>query len=672
MDPKIISALDKIQALKNKGDYAKALAKLQDLVKRSKGEIRVYTEAIETSLEAGESIQACQFFKKAHTFLPSAREQLWDFAKEITLTCSDPILAKTLLDQAVKNRDLNAGLDLLDGLENGIVSDLLKRNRVKKQALLTSSAGEEHISGDLLVNMLAEYLLCLKTGKKEDSAAIIVKIAENTPDEKEVIESFLARRSSCRPDDGTAAYALGCCYSLTGKHGKALEKFTQSIRTDPVFIDEIAARIQDMQKTGEHPGSRLDVFLSEIYLVKEDLPAAAETMANVLERDPEQAPGIMDLLDKYFSALENEIIPEYIFIEAAVLSKQISKAVDHITKCYSNDKLKEPLLTWMDKKFNECFFPPKVLLKYGEIALQESMCERALEALQCVAELSPADLPVIRSLLADCNKQDAKIKAYLEEISPKEQEQETSGDFGIEHFEKSEFHFTPKQEPGDQPANFEPLLKNEGVFTSSSLKEELDYDAKPAPHFETESGTSKNPGYSTAKEEPAETKEKPEEKSADPLPDNSFNQSLREFEEGKLNNEQILDLTEKALINGRNSEVEALLKHTFDSNKDDSKRKLFLARYHMKGDSPLEALIVLKSISLDGLPRGQRRDILSRIAACYRILHLYEAAQAALLALTCDYPSDAALESLIKLNYTDYLKEQSGAEVVLEKSSSID
>ncbi len=685
MDDKLNSMLGKIQGLKSKGHLKKALDKLEKLIAKHPKESSLYTEAIDTALEAGESLKACQAFKQAYARIPSERNNMWAFAKEKVKKCNDPVFAKTLLDLAIKQRDLGSARDILNDIDKSTTNELLKRNRVKKQTLLAASHGDPGLKGDLLTNVYAEALFAMRLGRVREASAILVEILERKPDERETMEPFISRAEKSFEGDAGIAYCLGCCRLLAGQAQKALEHFTKSMRIGPAMLDRIAEKLAEISESGDAPSHETDLVLAEALLRKSEYAEAVEVLSKLLEGKPSMANRVVDLLWSFTENNPSEPVLEYIIVEAAIIAKQYGRAMERLEALCEDEDTKADAMAWLERKFNECFLPPKLLLYYGELALNEGLIDRALESFECVSELSPADLPMIKGIVEKHRDADPKIEEYFQSISDSTPEPPAAGEFAIEHFEKSEFHIEKNEAPGFETSTAEPFVKDEGIFSSTpshggwierndatpTSKETTPPREDPKPHgadtgatdsLEVGGGVEEEAPLSPAGEAPnpatdSQREDPPRPRKTAPDPSIQEHESFRAIEE--------------ALMEGNFGKTRELLSFVPRNAKEACKRMILTARYYMLREMPFEALAALKSIRLEDLESEDKREVLIKLANCYRELHMYEAAQTTLLRLAGEWPGQDNVEKLIRRNYSDYLSELAEGAVTLEKSSRI-
>lgn len=168
---------------------------------------------------------------------------------------------------------------------------------------------------------------------------------------------------------------------------------------------------------------------------------------------------------------------------------------------------------------------------------------------------------------------------------------------------------------------------------------------------------------------------RPSEKSAptvDAEAARDFDELYKAFENGDLGNREILDLIKRASQYGRIKEMKKLLGFRPKNVGQDIKRKYYLAEYYLRDDQPLSALVILKSVHLNGLSKEQRITFLLKIAYCYQQLSRFDAAHSVYLKIMAEDPDFAVAEDMAKINYQKYLQSSAGGAPILEKVTTLD
>jgi hypothetical protein len=411
------------------------------------------------------------------------------------------------------------------------------------------------------------------------------------------------------------------------------------------------------------------------------------------------------------------------------LAKQGASAMERIRAIYEARSMNTELMEWFERKYTEHLLPSDILIQYGEIALTEGMFERAARVLADVADMSPVDLPAICRLIEPYRESTRELQEVHERLSKQLIASTGSAAASTQTFEKSEFAFTtedassldttfafttedaPTPDTGDDPWREAsvPLESpyRERELTLSEDDDEPGEETSSPPHpgpadaigledsppvgdaaapdvppqlpYTDDAGDAPEPDVppqlphtDDAGDAPDPTEEVPSPEPAPPCPPEGFDARYRAFLDGLMGDDEIISLIDDAFTEGEPEKLRILLSFKPDGLAEDTKRKLYLAQYYLFSDTPLEALAVLKSIPLDSVGKDVRKDVLLKLAACYRSVHLYEAAQGALLKIKVDHPSSEVIEHLLRQNYADYLEHQSSGAIVLEKTGNID
>ena len=181
MSSRSSSILQKVAQDRTRGDFQKALKRLRDAIQKDPSDVDLFMEAIEVALEASESIDAVDLFKRAYQRFPNHANDLWDSTLEKLRTYNDPILASFLFEFAIKKRELETGLETLSTLRDHTVNDLLKRARTKKQTLTSAMSGSAGFRNEMTVNALSEAILCLKTKRYQEAVRLFLRVLDDKP-----------------------------------------------------------------------------------------------------------------------------------------------------------------------------------------------------------------------------------------------------------------------------------------------------------------------------------------------------------------------------------------------------------------------------------------------------------------------------------------------------------
>ena len=661
MDSKIASALDKIIALKHKRNYDKAIDKISALLDKHPRELQLQIEALEICLEAGESLKAWQIFKNAAGTSDDCRTELWTFAREKVKSQNDPVLAKLLMEQAIRKRDLESGYLVIENLQNHTAKELLERNRVKKNTLIANMNGDPSLKGDLLINIYSEALLLLRAGSIQEAARTLVHILDEQPAEKDLIEPFLLDCEQSHTNNSALHYALACCALASGQYHGAVTRIGQSLHADDAFLSECVERMERLRESDMHLPEDLDLVLAEARLKRGDSDGAAELLRGVLDSQPERAVVVLEHTSAVTDDPECSEQLRFLHVEAAILAKQYTRAVHQIETMYTHETHRQAVLDWFDEKYRNHLLPSDLLMQYGTIALESGMYEEAAGILNDLADMSPVDVPAICRLLADHENKDDAIEELRSSLS-RRFGMTSEGEPDIEHFERTDFHFSDSPDTETDASDFvveEPALGTEPVI-SADRDDPFDPGITSSPI-----ALSYDPPTGMERQEPASTA--PEQEAT-----NTFDKRYGDFLKGDMDDADIIALIDDAFIHGEEEKLPQLLSFKANGFEDDLRRKLQLTRFHLLQESPLEALSVIKSIDIDTVPDEARKDVLLKLAACYRRVHMYEDAHNTLLRFKSEYPDSPVADRLLKHNYSDYMKQQGCGVELLEKTSELE
>jgi tetratricopeptide (TPR) repeat protein len=160
-----------------------------------------------------------------------------------------------------------------------------------------------------------------------------------------------------------------------------------------------------------------------------------------------------------------------------------------------------------------------------------------------------------------------------------------------------------------------------------------------------------------------------DDETVDNVPD--FASRFASFENGDLDNNEIIDLVEEAARSGRMPAMKKLLEFRPDNLAQEIERKYYLAEYYLHDDQPLSALIILRTVNINGLSKEQRKAFLLRYAYCYQQLNRFDAAQSTYLRIMSEYPEFSAAEHMANVCYQRYLQSSASRGAVLEKVGSL-
>jgi tetratricopeptide (TPR) repeat protein len=847
MNPKISSILEKVHQEQKHGKYPKALKRLNEAISKYPEEAILYVEAMEISLEAGESLQATQYFKQAEKKFPEERDRLWALGEAKIKTYNDSILGKFLLEQAVKKRDLETAWSILEKLQNHTAEELLKRTRTKRQSLTTAQGGGFTLKGEVLLNAISEALLCIRSKRHREAVKGFLRILDEKPIEYELIERFCRQLDKTHTNDGGFRYLLGCCHLAAEKFDDAFNKITQAVKISPNLSLDAIGRLAALR---DHPRVRkdeLDFALAHLYLITGDELHSLEILHSIMEQHVHFAPRVLDLLELYVGESWDSLNLHYLYIEVALHANRKATALNHINKISVDRRRKNDVLAWLDRKSQERFLPSDVTLLYAQIALREGMVEKAIEIFRDYLTTGSGEVTVVQSVL-EKHKSNARVEEFYNKLASEETRSGQESGFEIEHFQNNDFslgdsvagkgedgspgegHKKPsgdvpswviargissgaghqERTPEPPPSDTDPLSdrtsgssKTPPLNTSFEQSRErilgeapqagedegmpdMERAGEPGRGFKRAGGPSNDPfdrahpiqdelpgraeggrRHDDANDTAAEPQDAPHDDSAgkadsaagdeapgsnssddahemqqptteqsedhiedagapdgcppsppgviilgggedatskqdgrdevpvppeasppptredtsraDPLPiadepsvkAEDFASRLERFERGGMENAEILRLVEEACHKGEFETMKTLLSFHPQTISEEVSRRFYLAEYYLNDSRALNALMILKTININGLAKEERKRILHKIANCYQELNMYEAAHSTFLRLLSEDPALGDVERLARWNYHRYMRQIAGKAPVLEKITSI-
>jgi tetratricopeptide (TPR) repeat protein len=748
MSSKVAGILNRVLQDRRHGDYDKALKRLAEGIEKFPGDVSLHREAIDLALEAGESMRAVQLLKSAFRQVPDTYEELRAFGTEKVETFNDPILCKYLLDVAIKKRDFEAAGEVLEGLKDHTAGELLKRTRNKKQSL--STAGNHGFKGEITVNTLAEAMLCVRSKRFQDAARTFVQILDDKPVEHKVLTPYLSTLQKKYPKKGGISYALGCGYLLSEKYEIGIAMVVQGAALAPTNADDAVKRIDALRGKHDAPDDLVELALAKLLIIKGDDHDATDRLNRLLEDDQAKAGSIIELLEPHVEEVGENLVLNYLYIETALLAGSNARALVQIKNIYQEARHRNDLLAWLDMKTQERFMTVEILARYGEMALEQQMFEKAIEIFRELLSQAPHEVHYVKELVGGYVK-DANIKEFFDELAGTQPvAKQHDDDFSIEHYGSRDFSLdghseqasaepsrpkkseSKKQAPTEpaqdeqddtiearrptEPAQDEqddtieakrpteptPDEQNDGFLdlpgadghASVVPEEPVSHEDRTETPLEREgadsdSGTEETTGDSESPQTPdvilLGVSDLPEEEVRDVAESakgqpgatmdveeaDDFASRYEGFENGDLDNNEIIELVEKAARMGKVDEMKKLLSFKPENLAQEVKRKYYLSEYYLHEDQPLSALVILKTVNLNGLSKEERKAFLLKNAYCYQQLNRFDAAHSAYLKIMSEDPNFSAAEHMAKVNYEKHLQSSASGGPVLEKVSTL-
>jgi tetratricopeptide (TPR) repeat protein len=668
MNPKIPSILEKVSKEKSRGNYAKALKRITAAIEEYPDELELYKEAIGLGIDAGEPLQTIKYFKKALSLFRSERDVLHEYAAALEKKSCDPVFGKYLLENSIKNKDLQQGFHIVQAIDEHILEDLLLRTCRKRETLSSALRGGHKLDGELSINEISEAILHLALGNIREAVQIVIQQLDSNNLECSVIEPLLVNMEKTFPRNGHVRYALGNCYLSNGEINRGVNKIVQAVKMNPDLVDDIARRLErTVKKDGSHH-ENLEFALFEVYSLQENISKVSTLAQSILDATPQKAPQVLDLLKKVIEKSPSNRDLEELYLDASLSSDQSQRIRGYLESTWQQKDKRRNNLDWLEAHSKSGSLPVDLQIYFGKLVLNEGRSDWAINIFKRTMSESPSEAQNIIHILDKRQHSEPQVGEFCRELKSASQDNAYEGEFDIQSFDKAEFSLSAfEQDAKVQDFELENNLFGEGPVPTAPGSDTISSeDARMADLAGQEADEMHKPPSDPRPPEEAiteTTSEKP--KTNIPFP-------FTEKPTGRLDNEAILNHIETAIDEGRFDEAKSLLDFKPVTIREEVSRILCLADYYFYTDQPLSALIALKSFDCNALTREEKRDHLTSMAACYRALKLFEAAHSVYINLMNDEPSNAHLVSLAKANYIDYLKERCEEALVLEKICFLD
>jgi tetratricopeptide (TPR) repeat protein len=507
MNSKVSSVLEKSLQDKAKGNYHRALKRLSEALERHADEVELYLEAADVCLEGGESLQATQYLKRAYSKFSSEKERIDGLARDKLRKLGDPVLGKFLLDQAIKRRDLEAGREILEDLQDRTIRELLQRARTKRQTLSNAARGGHALKSEMVLNVLGEALLCLRLGRMKAAVQSFIELLDEKPVENEVLEPFFSGLERKYPKAGRIRFAYACSLIYAQQYDKAMSRLVQGVKLEPTVADEALDRLRALTETFEQPPPSLQDALVEILLAKGDVLRAGDILSESLGNDPAQAKRVMALMQPYVEQVSDSLVLHYLYMDAALAADQTRRVLEKLKLIRQSEQHRDDLYQWLETKSSEQFLPADVMILHGEMALEFEHTDRAIEIFEAVIGNSPGDAHTVLTTLEKHKSGDPKLAEFYDEqakILQADAPRQADDGSGFEHFENKEFKFSseskeelqletadegPVAEPNEATETMvAPVELDSGRYTPEKYEEARDGATEPV-----EGGAAKSP-----------------------------------------------------------------------------------------------------------------------------------------------------------------------------------
>jgi tetratricopeptide (TPR) repeat protein len=447
MNDKVASVIQKAQQERKRAQFARALKRLEQGIAAHPDELDLYLEAIDTSIEGGELLQATNFLKTVQDKFARERERVQQFVREKLQTVHDPSLARCAVEYAVKRRDLEAALDLLADVPDHTIRELLNRARTKAQSLKSAAHGGHALRGETVVNELTNAILSVRLSNMKEAMATFVQVVEEKPVEHKAIEAFLAAVASKHPKSGRVRFARACATRAGGNEIEAIQQLVEAARIEPACAASCLEQLGAMLEGARYPG-KVRRALAETQLLKGDLDDAALTFREYLKENPENSREVIMLLRPFIDPANGLNACAWLALELSLALEQSSVALELLRPIQLRGHGAE-LFAWLEE--HTAASPSgELTLFHGAVAIEAKQFERAAELLGELCATSSQDVPAVLALIERHRSAHKSIDALCLKYASAADAVETpaSGDDGdFQMFESNEFKLEGARAP---------------------------------------------------------------------------------------------------------------------------------------------------------------------------------------------------------------------------------
>lgn len=485
MSSKASSILDKVQKELQRNAVPKALEKLEEGIRKYPEEFELYLSALDVALEAGESIKAQKYFSQAMSRFPSYQERLWTEAVGLISRFNDAILAKAALDFTIKKRDFDSSHGVLGYLTDPSVNTLLKRVQTKKQSLSNAAAGGDMaLSSERLMNAFAEALLFIRLKRHSEGAEVLLDILAEKPVEHQKLTTLFYELEKTYPSESVFTYALGRCYLAGEQYEKAISKMMECVQRNRTWVHDAIKRLEEIRGKSHVPSEAYNLSMGSLYIMTGDVHEADERIRIVLAKNHEAAPAVLELLEPELTEIGDNLILDYLYIDAALQADQTKLVLRQLRRIYHVKKHQEDLLEWF-KTRQKGILPVELLAYYGEITLERNMYATAVEVLRHVVKQSPREAGAVLDLLSEHTSDPDVKELYDELVAESETESESDGESGfkIEHLgggTKFSTPRSPEQQRRKEDKKHSSPFRDYSPFANGQSRPGIEMDDEPS------------------------------------------------------------------------------------------------------------------------------------------------------------------------------------------------
>lgn len=398
MNEKASSAQQKALQERKRGHFDKAVKRLEQAIVQFPDELDLYLDAVDACLEGGEVMQATNFLKTAQEKFLKDKDRVGQFVRDKLLAVHDPALARYVVENAVKRRDLDAALEHLEQIPDHVARDLLARTKTKKQSLKSASGGGYSLRSEMFTNDLLSALLLIRLASIKEGMAALVQMIDEKPAEQKMLQPFLAGLESKQPKVGRIRFAHACALWIGGNEADAITRLVEAARLDSTAIQICADRLQSLRdKTKFRP--KVERALAEVLLLKGDYDAVAVVLRTYLAENKDSGREVIMLLKPFLDPAHgiNECV--WVALDAALSLDQSAVAMEILRPLHQRGNCTPDLYARLEEKSKKGFFATEIMMFHASLALELKDFPRAAEILTAVIATSPQDVHAVLGLL---------------------------------------------------------------------------------------------------------------------------------------------------------------------------------------------------------------------------------------------------------------------------------
>ena len=391
MNEKAASAQQKALQERKRGHFDKAVKRLEQAIAQFPDELDLYLDAVDACLEGGEVMQATNFLKTAQEKFTKDKDRVAEFVKDKLLAVHDPALARYVVENAVKRRDLDGALEHLEQIPDHVARDLLARTKTKKQSLKSASHGGYSLRAEIFTNDLLSALLSIRLGSLKDGMTAMVEIIDEKPIETKMLQPFLAGLESKQPKVGRIRYAHGIALWAGGNEVDCIARLVEAARFDSTMIPTCVDRLQSLRdKTKFTP--KLERALAEVLLLKDDFDGAALVLRGYLATNKDSNREVIMILKPFIDPAHSVNACVWLAVDAALTLDQSVAAMEILRPMHVSGKCTPDIYAHLETKSKESVFTIEVMLFHASLALELKDFPRAVDILNAVVTASPQDV----------------------------------------------------------------------------------------------------------------------------------------------------------------------------------------------------------------------------------------------------------------------------------------